>query len=245
MRRAWTLGVCLAGAVAVVGIAVGVTYLSVDARSLPTALGRIAGSSDRRTVRGFFAAMIGGLALLVAILLNAFRPGGGLAANAATGDAPSAAADAPASELDAPSTTGDTPAADEHAPSATGDTPAAKEHAPSAPGDAPVVTGDAANAPADDQPAGAGRQYIGGMDDEIETEPLMGREARHREERRAVEEAGGGESEGFELAEQELIEHASHGDEHSPSRIMQDAVGPDEELVESVDGEADEARLPD
>ena len=28
----------------------------------------------------------------------------------------------------------------------------------------------------------------------------------------AVEEAGGGESEGFEQAEQELIEHAEHGD---------------------------------
>ena len=46
--------------------------------------------------------------------------------------------------------------------------------------------------------------------------------ARRREERRAVEEAGGGESEGFELAEQELIEHTSHGDEHSPFRIIAD-----------------------
>ena len=45
-------------------------------------------------------------------------------------------------------------------------------------------------------------------------------ERRHREERRAVEEAGGGESEGFELAEQQLIEHASHGDDHAPSRIL-------------------------
>jgi hypothetical protein len=64
-------------------------------------------------------------------------------------------------------------------------------------------------------------------------------DARHREERRAVEEAGGGESEGFELAEQELIEHASHGDEHATSRITQDA-GPDEETSDSVYGEADE-----
>ena len=45
-----------------------------------------------------------------------------------------------------------------------------------------------------------------------------------RQERAAVEEAGGGESEGFELAEQELIEHASHGDEHSPTRIIRDAA---------------------
>lgn len=70
---------------------------------------------------------------------------------------------------------------------------------------------------------------------------------RRREERRAVEEAGGGESEGFEAAEQELIEHASHGDEHSPLRILRDAEpiaeeqAPDEERY----GEADEERKPD
>jgi len=68
--------------------------------------------------------------------------------------------------------------------------------------------------------------------------------ARRREERRAVEEAGGGESEGFELAEHDLIEHASHGDEHSTSRIIQDAE-PAEELTESVYGEADEEKLSD
>jgi hypothetical protein len=69
-------------------------------------------------------------------------------------------------------------------------------------------------------------------------------ERRHREERRAVEEAGGGESEGFELAEQELIEHASHGDEHTPSRILRDAE-PAEELTDAVYGEADEESLSD
>ncbi len=49
-------------------------------------------------------------------------------------------------------------------------------------------------------------------------------EEKRREARRAVEEAGGGESEGFELAEQELIEHTSHGDGHTPARIMRDAA---------------------
>ncbi len=69
---------------------------------------------------------------------------------------------------------------------------------------------------------------------------------RRREERRSVEEAGGGESEGFELAEQELIEHTSHGDEHSPSRIMQDAGAQEEASAsESVYGEADEEQLED
>jgi hypothetical protein len=63
--------------------------------------------------------------------------------------------------------------------------------------------------------------------------------SRRREERRAVEEAGGGQSEGFELAEQQLIEHTSHGDEHSPARIMRDAAA-ESELEDRVDGEADE-----
>jgi hypothetical protein len=82
------------------------------------------------------------------------------------------------------------------------------------------------------------------MADDDPPDPILDRELRHREERRAVEEAGGGESEGFELAEEELIEHASHGDEHTPSRIMQDA-GPDEESADSVYGEADSEHLSD
>jgi len=67
---------------------------------------------------------------------------------------------------------------------------------------------------------------------------------RRRQERLAVEEAGGGESEGFELAERDLIQHASHGDEHSDSRILRDA-SPDEEQTDSVYGEADEEHLTD
>ncbi len=39
-----------------------------------------------------------------------------------------------------------------------------------------------------------------------------------------VYEAGGGESEGFEMAEDDLIEHASHGDEHGTTRILSDAA---------------------
>jgi hypothetical protein len=77
------------------------------------------------------------------------------------------------------------------------------------------------------------------MVDELTPDPLSARSARRREERRAVEEGGGGESEGFELSEQELIENASHGDQHSPFRIMRDA-GRDEEQSDSVYGEADE-----
>jgi hypothetical protein len=83
------------------------------------------------------------------------------------------------------------------------------------------------------------------------TDPLE-LEARRREAMRAVDEAGGGESEGFELAEQELIENASHGDEHTPSVIMRDAASEREpggpvggEEGEAVYGDADEERKAD
>ena len=68
------------------------------------------------------------------------------------------------------------------------------------------------------------------MESEGTRDPFSELAQRRREERMAVEEGGGGESEGFELSEQELIDHASHGDEHRPFRIMRDA-GPEEEAV--------------
>ena len=71
------------------------------------------------------------------------------------------------------------------------------------------------------------------------TDPLRDLEERRREELRAVEEGGGGESEGFELAEQELIDHASHGDGHTPARIMRDAATDDPPRDEALYGEAD------
>jgi hypothetical protein len=82
------------------------------------------------------------------------------------------------------------------------------------------------------------------MHDDASSDRPLSLEERRRLERVAVEEAGGGESEGFELAEQELIEHASHGDEHTPARIIRDA-GPQEEADSAVYGEADEEQLPD
>jgi hypothetical protein len=81
------------------------------------------------------------------------------------------------------------------------------------------------------------------MEDGMPADQIQPLEERRREERRAVEEAGGGESEGFELAEQELIEHTSHGDEHSPARIMRDAA--DEGPLSEVSGEADEEHTAD
>jgi hypothetical protein len=79
---------------------------------------------------------------------------------------------------------------------------------------------------------------------EFPADPLLDPDERHRKEREAVEEAGGGESEGFELAEQELIEHSSHGDERNPAKITEDAW--DEEEASGAEyGEADEEQLSD
>lgn len=81
------------------------------------------------------------------------------------------------------------------------------------------------------------------MNEDAGVDPIHDLQERRREARRSVEEAGGGESEGFELAEQELIEHASHGDEHTTTPILRDAEGRSEEL-EAIEqpayGEADE-----
>jgi hypothetical protein len=82
------------------------------------------------------------------------------------------------------------------------------------------------------------------VDDKRTSDPLLGLDERRRKERMAVEEAGGGEAEGFELTEQELIQHASHGDEQTPARIMYDA-GPQEESAATVYSEADEEHQAD
>jgi hypothetical protein len=91
----------------------------------------------------------------------------------------------------------------------------------------------------DDVPEGDGE-----ADFEHGSDPGYELEQRHREEFRAVEEAGGGESEGFELAEEELIEHTSHGDEHSSARITRDAAAETEQDDASY-GEADGAHPAD
>lgn len=63
------------------------------------------------------------------------------------------------------------------------------------------------------------------------------------EAERASAEHGGGESEGFEEAEELLEEQARHGD---PSvHPLDDAGAPEEESDPGVYGEADEVELPD
>lgn len=56
---------------------------------------------------------------------------------------------------------------------------------------------------------------------------------------RPVREAGGGEAEGFEEAEGELIEHASHGDEQSAHAILHDEIDEAEPDETREDSEAD------
>jgi hypothetical protein len=59
---------------------------------------------------------------------------------------------------------------------------------------------------------------------------------RREQEMRPVREAGGGEAEGFEETERELIEHASHGDSGpDPSQL----AGDPEECSGAEYGEAD------
>lgn len=79
------------------------------------------------------------------------------------------------------------------------------------------------------------------------SEPPTEYERELSEADRPVVEAGEGESEGFELSEMQLQEHASHGDEHAARRILEDAAlyDEDEGSERGSYGEGDEARDPD
>jgi hypothetical protein len=59
------------------------------------------------------------------------------------------------------------------------------------------------------------------------------------EAQRPLVEAGEGEAEGFEQAEQELIEHASHGNQHASRRAIEDAPGEADDARAAESGEAD------
>lgn len=68
----------------------------------------------------------------------------------------------------------------------------------------------------------------------------IGGEVPHDEEdpaRQPLAEAGEGEAEGFELAEKDLEDIASHGDQH---RFPDNVPSPPEERGDAVYGEADE-----
>lgn len=62
------------------------------------------------------------------------------------------------------------------------------------------------------------------------------------EAQRPLAEAGQGESEGFEQAEEQLIEHASHGDEHAARRAVEDATTERDDARAAQQGDPDYER---
>jgi hypothetical protein len=62
------------------------------------------------------------------------------------------------------------------------------------------------------------------------------------EAHRPLAEAGQGESEGFEQAEQQLIEHASHGDEHAARHVIEDATIEQDDARAAQQGDPDYER---
>ena len=95
------------------------------------------------------------------------------------------------------------------------------------PEDPLVRTEEARRRPRPDAWAGRRRSYAGGEEDQ------------------AVEESGGGVSEGFEESERQLIEEASHGDGGGSPEV--DAFTPEAESDEATAeyGEADEVEQPE
>ena len=69
-----------------------------------------------------------------------------------------------------------------------------------------------------------------------------GTEGEPDEAQRPLVEAGEGEAEGFEQAEQELVEHASHGDQHAARRAIEDAPDQSDDILAAEGGEADAER---
>jgi predicted lipid-binding transport protein (Tim44 family) len=62
------------------------------------------------------------------------------------------------------------------------------------------------------------------------------------ETERPLAEAGQREAEGFEQAEQELVEHASHGDQHAARRVIEESPEEADDARATDAGEPDEER---
>jgi hypothetical protein len=59
---------------------------------------------------------------------------------------------------------------------------------------------------------------------------------------RPVLEGGGGEAEGFEEAQRELVEHASHGDQHAARQAIEDAPDSSDDARAAASGDPDGER---
>jgi hypothetical protein len=62
------------------------------------------------------------------------------------------------------------------------------------------------------------------------------------EAERPLAEAGQGDAEGFEQAERELVEHATHGDQHAARQAIEDAPEGSDDARAAEAGEPDTAR---
>lgn len=93
-----------------------------------------------------------------------------------------------------------------------------------------------------EEAAAAAAGSIGGR---VSDEPPMEDADEYDEAQRPLIEAGEGEAEGFEQAERELIEHASHGDQHAARRAIEDAFDESDDERAAVDGEPDVEIPPD
>ena len=62
------------------------------------------------------------------------------------------------------------------------------------------------------------------------------------EAQRPLAEAGQGKAEGFEQAEQQLIEHSSHGDEHAARHAIEDATTEQDDARAAQQGDPDYER---
>ncbi len=62
------------------------------------------------------------------------------------------------------------------------------------------------------------------------------------ESQRPLDEAGQGEAEGFEQAEEQLIEHSSHGDQHAARRTAEDATTEQDDARAAQQGDPDYER---
>jgi hypothetical protein len=89
-----------------------------------------------------------------------------------------------------------------------------------------------------EEAAGAEAAAIGGR---VSSEPDPA-EGQPSEAERPLVEAGQGEAEGFEQAEQELVEHASHGDMHAARRAIAHAPADRDDPRAAGAGEADAER---
>jgi hypothetical protein len=94
-----------------------------------------------------------------------------------------------------------------------------------------------------EQPMSADARYEQKEADEAAREAAqiggVPREERIDPAQRPVQEAGGGEAEGFEQAELALIDNASHGNQQSAHAILHDQGRKEEQNFRREDGEAD------